>query len=100
MNIENDPSTSQEGAGAYLSEEIWGKVSQLNFIGKMGLEIVVNKENRYSCVIPKLYFLSISPFSLSLSLFLSLPLSLSHSYERTSIKGTIMQVNVIYALKP
>ena len=27
LNIENDPSTSQEVAGAYLSEEIWGKVS-------------------------------------------------------------------------
>ena len=41
----------------------------------------------------KLYFLSISPYSLSLSLF--------HSYnseEETTIKCTIMQVNV-YALK-
>ena len=27
LNIENDPSTSQEVAGAYLREEIWGKVS-------------------------------------------------------------------------
>ena len=27
LNIENDLSTSQEVAGAYLSEEIWGKVS-------------------------------------------------------------------------
>ena len=27
-------------------------------------------------------------------------LSLSHSHERTSIKGTIMQVNVIHALRP
>ena len=27
LNTENDPSTSQEVAGAYLSEEIWGKVS-------------------------------------------------------------------------
>ena len=27
LNIENDPSTSQEVTGAYLSEEIWGKVS-------------------------------------------------------------------------
>ena len=26
LNIENDPSKSQEVAGAYLSEEIWGKV--------------------------------------------------------------------------
>ena len=28
LNMENDPSTSQEVAGAYLSEEIWGKVSR------------------------------------------------------------------------
>ena len=27
LYIENDPSTSQEMAGVYLSEEIWGKVS-------------------------------------------------------------------------
>ena len=27
LNIENDPSTTQELAGAYLSEDIWGKVS-------------------------------------------------------------------------
>ena len=27
LNIENDPSTAQEVAGAYLCEEIWGKVS-------------------------------------------------------------------------
>ena len=25
FNIENDPSTSQEVAGAYLCEEIWGE---------------------------------------------------------------------------
>ena len=27
LEIENDPSTSQEVTGSYLSEEIWGKVS-------------------------------------------------------------------------
>ena len=27
LNIENDPSTSQEVADAYICEEIWGKVS-------------------------------------------------------------------------
>ena len=26
LNIDDDPSTSQEVAGAYLIEEIWGKV--------------------------------------------------------------------------
>ena len=42
LNIENDPSTSQEVAGAYLSEEIWGKVSQYEILlGEWGLEILV-----------------------------------------------------------
>ena len=37
LNIENDP-TSQEVAGAYLSEETLGKSkSILNFIGRMGV---------------------------------------------------------------
>ena len=41
-NIENDPSTSQEVTGAYLSEEIWDKVSLYKILlGKWGLEIVV-----------------------------------------------------------
>ena len=32
LNIENDSSTSQEVTGAYLSEDIWGEASLLNFI--------------------------------------------------------------------
>ena len=37
LNIENDPSTSQEVVGPYLSEEIWGKVSL--FIQNFGLSL-------------------------------------------------------------
>ena len=47
LNIENDTSTSQEVVGAYLSEEIWGKVSLYSILlGEWWLEILVNKENR------------------------------------------------------
>ena len=42
LNIENDPSTSQEVIDAYLSEEIWGKVSLYEILlGEWGLEIPV-----------------------------------------------------------
>ena len=99
LNIENDASTSQEVTGAYLSEEIWGKLSLykilfefpnmlllLSFLSTFwpqpcnwesgGYKFQCNKENRCSWK------------------------SLSHSHEKTLIKGTIMQVNVIHALKP
>ena len=36
LNIENDPSTSQEVTGAYVSEEIWGKVSITKFYWENG----------------------------------------------------------------
>ena len=42
LNIENDPSTAQEVAGAYISKEIWGKVSVYKILlGESGLEIVM-----------------------------------------------------------
>ena len=42
LNIENDPSTSQEVAGSYLSEENLGKSeSILILLGEWGLEILV-----------------------------------------------------------
>ena len=55
LNIENDFSALHEVTGAYLSEEIWGKVSLCCF-----------------------FCLFFQPFGLSLDLPLSLSLSLIH----------------------
>ena len=42
FNIENDPSTSQEVTGVYLSEKKWGKVTLYKILlGGWGLEIPV-----------------------------------------------------------
>ena len=42
LNIENDPSTSQEVTGSYLSEEVCGEVSLYKILlGEWGLEILV-----------------------------------------------------------
>ena len=75
LNIENDSPTSHEVTGAYLSEEIWDKVSLYYFIE-------VSKHTA-SCVFSFnfLAFLSISPFfvCVCLSLFLS------HSFIRENI---------------
>ena len=102
LNIENDPFTSQEVTSAHLSEEIWGNVSIYYILLKeWGVRNSSVTKKAGIVESPKLYFFSISPFSLSLSLSLSFFLSHSyHSHEKTSIKGTIMQVSVIYALKP
>ena len=97
LNIENDPSTSHEVTGAYLSEEIGVRESILNFIAVSEHASLSSSSSFFNFLV----FLSISPLPLS-PLPLS-PLSLSHSYhskENTSINCSIMQVNVKYALKP
>ena len=64
LNIENDPSASQEVAGVYLRRNLWKSESILNFIGRMGV--------RNSSVTKKTGTVeSRSPHSLSLSLSLS-----------------------------
>ena len=148
--------TSQEVTGAYLSEEIWGKVSLYSILLLLLLSLStfwkvrvrncrVTKKASTPPTLSLSLFLSISIslfLSISISLFLSLfSISLSlfffiyrrysvirkypphnslyfsllkysvqqnytcsafwnRSYEKSWIKGTVMQVNVIYALKP
>ena len=87
--------------GAYISEEIWDKVSLYKILlGEWGLEILMYHRKEVELRVQSFIF-SRSPHSLSFSLSLSLSLSHSyHCYEKASVKVIIMQVNVIHALKP
>ena len=114
LNIENDPSTLQEVTGAYLCEEIWGKVSiyyillqfpnvllLLSFLSTFGLSVVTRESRvRNSCVTKKAVRSPYFPTSLSLSLSLSpsLPLSIFNRQFTVMWKHQILWNNILHTI--
>ena len=112
LNIENDPSMSQEVTAAYLSEEIWGKVSLyqillqipnmlilMSFLSTFVISLVTRESGvRNSCVTRKQFALPPSlSLSLSLSFFLPFFLSLFNRKYRMC-KHQILWNNIVHTI--